>query len=69
MSQGLQITFISCSLISQLNMDGLSFLYCSIFDSISALLTLGLLPPIAPGFIEPVSWYLRTKMYVSRDLV
>lgn len=45
----------SRSLISQLKIDGFSLLYCSILDSTSGVATRGLLPPITPGLIEPVS--------------
>lgn len=52
-----QRTFTNLSRISQLNMDGLAFLYSSIRLSTSGVATLGLLPPITPGLILPVSWY------------
>lgn len=50
-------TFTSLSRISQLNMAGLAFLYSSIRLSTSGVATLGLLPPITPGRMLPVSWY------------
>ena len=52
------VTLTSLSLISQLNIPGLSFLYSSILFSTSGVATRGLLPPITPGLILPVSWYL-----------
>ena len=51
-------SFNNRSLISQLNIPGLSRLYCSIFFSTSGVATRGLLPPMTPGRILPVSWYL-----------
>ena len=48
-------TFTSLSRISQLKMPGLSFLYSSILFSTSGVATLGLLPPITPGLMLPVS--------------
>ncbi|TNN39453.1 hypothetical protein EYF80_050376 [Liparis tanakae] len=45
----------SRSLISQAKMDGHSLLYCAIFPTTSDVATLGLLPPMARGRIEPVS--------------
>ena len=45
----------SLSLISQLKMPGLSFLYSSILFSTSGVATRGLLPPMTPGRILPVS--------------
>ena len=45
----------SRSLISQLKMPGLSFLYSSILFSTSGVATRGLLPPMTPGRILPVS--------------
>lgn len=56
-------SFTSLSLISQLKMDGFSRLYCSILDSTSGVATLGLLPPITPGRMDPVSWK-KIKMFV-----
>lgn len=50
-------TFTSLSRISQLNMAGLAFLYSSMRLSTSGVATLGLLPPITPGRMLPVSWY------------
>ena len=44
------------SRISQLNIPGLSFLYCSILRSTSGVATRGLEPPMTPGLILPVSW-------------
>ena len=57
--------FIYLSLISQLKTPGFSFLYPSIFASISGVASLGLLPPNTPGRMLPVSWYLRIKWHVS----
>ena len=45
----------SLSRISQLKMPGLSFLYSSILFSTSGVATRGLLPPMTPGRILPVS--------------
>ena len=45
----------SRSRISQLKMPGLSLLYSSILFSTSGVATRGLLPPITPGRILPVS--------------
>lgn len=50
-------TLTSLSRISQLNIAGLAFLYSSIRLSTSGVATLGLLPPITPGLMLPVSWY------------
>lgn len=50
-------TFTSLSRISQLNIAGLAFLYSSMRRSTSGVATLGLLPPITPGLMLPVSWY------------
>lgn len=52
------LTFISLSLISQENIPGFSFFISSMRVSISAVATLGLEPPITPGRMLPVSWYL-----------
>ena len=52
----------SRSLISQLKMPGLSRLYSSILLSTSGVATRGLLPPITPGRMLPVSWYLAVIM-------
>src|SRR6218665_1344677 len=49
-------SFRSLSLISQLKMPGFSLLYSSTFRSTSSVATRGLLPPIAPGRMLPVSW-------------
>ena len=49
-------SFSRRSLISQLNIPGLSFLYCSILFSTSGVATRGLDPPMTPGRILPVSW-------------
>lgn len=47
----------SLSLISQANMPG-SFCFSSlIYATTFGVVTRGLLPPIAPGKMEPVSWY------------
>ena len=51
-------TWISLSLISQLKAPPFSFLYSSILASTSGVATLGLEPPMTPGLMEPVSWYL-----------
>lgn len=51
-------SFNNRSLISQLNIPGFSRLYCSIFFSTSGVATRGLLPPMTPGRMLPVSWYL-----------
>lgn len=56
------LTLIKRSRISLLKMFGLIFFKSSIRDSISADATLGLLPPITPGRIDPVSWY-RFKIF------
>ena len=45
----------SLSLISQANTEGHSRLYCVIWRTTSEVATRGLLPPIARGFIDPVS--------------
>ena len=45
----------SLSLISQAKMDGHSLLYSATFPTTPGVATLGLEPPIARGFIEPVS--------------
>ena len=50
-------TCINFSLISQLKIPGLSFLYSSIFFSTSGVATRGFDPPITPGRIEPVSYF------------
>ena len=54
----LVLTLMSRSLISQLNIPGVSRLYSSILFSTSGVATRGLLPPITPGRMLPVSWYL-----------
>ena len=54
----LMLTLMSCSRISQLKIPGFSFLYSSIFFSTSGVATRGLDPPITPGRMDPVSWYL-----------
>ena len=53
-----RLTFINCSRISQLNIPGLSFLYSSILFSTSGVATRGFEPPMTPGLMDPVSWYL-----------
>ena len=53
-----RLTFINCSRISQLNIPGLSFLYSSILLSTSGVATRGFEPPMTPGLMDPVSWYL-----------
>lgn len=45
----------SRSLISQAKMDGHSLLYWAIFVTTSGVATLGLLPPMARGRMDPVS--------------
>ncbi|TNN55127.1 hypothetical protein EYF80_034651 [Liparis tanakae] len=45
----------SLSRISHAKIDGHSRLYCAIFATTSGVATLGLLPPIALGLMEPVS--------------
>jgi len=45
----------SLSRISQAKIDGHSLLYCAIFPTTSGVATLGLLPPMARGRMEPVS--------------
>ena len=52
-------SFRSFSLISQLNIPGLSFCMSSIFFSMSGVATRGFDPPVEPGLIDPVSWYLK----------
>lgn len=49
---------MSLSLISQEKMPGCSFFNFSILASTSCVATLGFEPPITPGLILPVSWYL-----------
>ncbi len=62
---------ISLSRISQEKMPGLSFLYSSIFASTSGVATLGFEPPMTPGLMEPVSWYLlrilETQPWLTRS--
>lgn len=45
----------SLSLISQANIVGFCRLYSAIFETTFGVATLGLLPPITPGLMEPVS--------------
>lgn len=45
----------SLSRISQAKIEGHSLLYCAILPTTSGVATLGLLPPIARGRMEPVS--------------
>lgn len=52
------VTSNSLSRISHENMPGLSRFNLSILVSTSGVATRGLLPPITPGLIDPVSWYL-----------
>lgn len=52
-----KLTFISLSRISQENIPGLSRFNSSILASTSGVATRGLLPPITPGRMDPVSWY------------
>lgn len=49
-------SLISRSLISHENIPGLSRLYSSILASTSGVATRGLLPPMTPGLMLPVSW-------------
>ena len=51
----------SLSLISQLKMPGSPFLYSSILPSTSGVATRGFEPPITPGLMLPVSWYLKYR--------
>lgn len=51
-------TFIKWSRISQVKIPGFSRLRFSILASTSGVATRGLLPPITPGLMDPVSWYL-----------
>ena len=51
-------SFTSLSRISHENAPGVSFFISSILFSTSGWQTRGLLPPMAPGRILPVSWYL-----------
>lgn len=55
-------SLINLSRISHENIPGLSRLYSSIRASTSGVATLGLLPPITPGLMLPVSWY-RFKIF------
>jgi hypothetical protein len=48
-------SFIKRSLISHENMPGFSRLYSSILASTSGVATRGLLPPMTPGLMLPVS--------------
>ena len=43
------------SLISQAKIDGHSLLYSDIFATTGGVATRGLLPPMARGFMDPVS--------------
>lgn len=52
------LTLISLSLISQEKIPGCCFFNCSILDSTSTVATLGFEPPMTPGLMLPVSWYL-----------
>lgn len=45
----------SLSRISQAKIEGHSLLYCAILPTTSGVATLGLLPPMARGRMEPVS--------------
>lgn len=51
-------SFINRSLISQEKIPAFSFFSCSILASTSAVATLGFEPPMTPGRMLPVSWYL-----------
>lgn len=57
-----QLTLIRRSLISCVYIFGFSILYFSICFSISGVATRGLLPPMMPGRMLPVSWY-RFKIF------
>lgn len=57
-SEEMSLTFMSLSLISHEKIPGCSFFICSIRSSISLVATRGLEPPITPGRMLPVSWYL-----------
>lgn len=57
-SSTLKITFKSISLICQEKMSGCALTISSMRSSTSLLATLGFEPPITPGLILPVSWYL-----------
>jgi hypothetical protein len=50
---------MSISRSSQEKMPEFSLEYWSIFSSISGCGPFVLLPPMEPGLIEPVSWYLK----------
>ena len=54
--------FMSISLSSQEKMAGFSRWYSRILDSPSGVVFLFLFPPIDPGLIDPVSWYLKFKV-------
>lgn len=48
----------SLSRISHANIVGFSCLYLMIASTTAGVATLGLDPPITPGFVDPVSKYL-----------
>lgn len=58
-------SLISRSLISHEKIPGLSRLYSSILASTSGVATRGLLPPITPGRMLPVSWY-RLRIFETQ---
>lgn len=55
------------SRISQLKIPGFSFWISRIFFSMSGVATRGLEPPVEPGFIEPVSWYLKVVLVLLHN--
>ena len=57
-SKIIKINDIYLSLISHEKIPGFSALYSSILLSTSGVATRGLLPPMTPGRMLPVSWYL-----------
>lgn len=52
--------------ISQANICGFSALYWRTMDTTSGVVTLGLLPPIWPGFMLPVLRYLITQECITK---
>ena len=63
-------SLMSLSRTSQENTPGFSHLYPSTVFSISGVASLGFVPPITPGRMLPVSWYLKkpSKMLVKIEL-
>lgn len=57
---------ISLSRISQANMFGLSTLYMVIDSMTVDVATLGLEPPIKPGFMEPVELNLNLNILINK---